>query len=103
MPASRSHGMDQDFYPWSPIVARPILRCPNHARVAQRDGCGGREGKGREGKVELLTGIEGASSRPVRRIVLIDGLGYVMPATRRESTSQLTSSWRNAVVFTKGR
>jgi hypothetical protein len=23
--------------------------------------------------VELLTGIEGASSRPVRRIVLIDG------------------------------
>ena len=24
-------------------------------------------------EVELLTGIEGASSRPVRRIVLIDG------------------------------
>jgi hypothetical protein len=26
-----------------------------------------------QGKVELLTGIEGASSRPVRRIVLVDG------------------------------
>jgi hypothetical protein len=26
----------------------------------------------RQGKVELLTGIEGASSRPVRRIVLVD-------------------------------
>jgi hypothetical protein len=26
---------------------------------------------GRAGKVELLTGIEGASSRPVRKIVLL--------------------------------
>ena len=34
MPASRSHGMDQDLYPWSPIVTRPILRWPNNARVA---------------------------------------------------------------------
>jgi hypothetical protein len=33
----------------------------------RHDGCGGRAGK-----AELLTGIEGASSRPVRRIVLID-------------------------------
>jgi hypothetical protein len=32
----------------------------------RHDGCGGRAGK-----VELLTGIEGASSRPVRRIVLV--------------------------------
>jgi hypothetical protein len=32
----------------------------------RHDGCGGRAGR-----VELLTGIEGASSRPVRRIVLI--------------------------------
>jgi hypothetical protein len=31
----------------------------------RHDGCGGRAGK-----VELLTGLEGASSRPVRRIVL---------------------------------
>jgi hypothetical protein len=32
----------------------------------RHDGCGGRAGK-----VELLTGIEGASSRPVRRILLL--------------------------------
>jgi hypothetical protein len=31
----------------------------------RHDGCGGRAGK-----TELLTGIEGVSSRPVRRIVL---------------------------------
>jgi len=33
---------------------------------ARHEGCGGRPGS-----VELLTGIEGASSRPVRRIVLM--------------------------------
>ena len=33
----------------------------------RHDGCGSRAGK-----AELLTGIEGASSRPVRKIVLID-------------------------------
>src|SRR5215469_14329156 len=33
----------------------------------RHDGCGGRAGK-----AELLTGIEGVSSRPVRRIVLRD-------------------------------
>jgi hypothetical protein len=35
---------------------------------ARHDGCGGRAGR-----VELMTGIEGASSRPVRRIVLRPG------------------------------
>ena len=34
MPAKRSYGMDQDFYPWSPIVTRPVLRWPDNARVA---------------------------------------------------------------------
>ena len=34
----------------------------------RHDGCGGRPGR-----VELLTGIEGASSRPVRKIVVLDG------------------------------
>ena len=34
MPARRAYGMDQDFYPWSPIVARPVLRWPDDARVA---------------------------------------------------------------------
>jgi hypothetical protein len=42
----------------------------NSAEPAQgvtcRDGCGGWAGQ-----VELLTGIEGASSRPVRKIVLL--------------------------------
>jgi hypothetical protein len=41
------------------MLIRDILDRMRH------DGCGGRAGK-----VELLTGIEGASSRPVRRIVL---------------------------------
>jgi hypothetical protein len=34
----------------------------------RHDGCGGRPGR-----LELLTGIEGASSRPVRRIVVLEG------------------------------
>jgi len=34
MPARRAYGMDQDFYPWSPIVTRPVLRWPDDARVA---------------------------------------------------------------------
>jgi len=34
MPASRSYGMDQPFYPWSSIVSRPPLRWPDNARVA---------------------------------------------------------------------
>ena len=34
MPAKRAYGMDQDFYPWSPIITRPILRWPDNARVA---------------------------------------------------------------------
>jgi hypothetical protein len=37
----------------------------------RHDGCGGREGKGRE--VELLIGIGGGRSRPVRTILLIEG------------------------------
>ena len=46
----------------SDMLIRDIIARMRH------DGCGGRAGK-----VELLTGIEGASSRPVRRIVLIGG------------------------------
>jgi hypothetical protein len=34
----------------------------------RHDGCGGRAGK-----AGLITGVEGASSRPVRKIVLPDG------------------------------
>ena len=45
---------------WRDRTLRDILRIMRH------DGCGGRAGK-----AALLTGIEGASSRPVRRIVLL--------------------------------
>ena len=34
MPAKRAYGMDQNFYPWSPIVTRPVLRWVENARVA---------------------------------------------------------------------
>jgi hypothetical protein len=34
MPAKRAYGMDQEFYSWSPIVTRPILKWPEGARVA---------------------------------------------------------------------
>ena len=30
----RAYGMDQDVYPWSPIITRPVLRWPDNARVA---------------------------------------------------------------------
>ena len=42
------------------ILIRDILHRMRH------DGCGGRAGK-----AELATGIAGASSRPVRKIVLL--------------------------------
>ena len=47
---------------WRDRALRDILKRMRH------DGCGGLPGR-----AELLTGIEGASSRPVRRIVLIGG------------------------------
>jgi hypothetical protein len=49
-----------------PVPAVTLLR-EILARM-RHDGCGGRAGK-----VELLTGIEGVSSRPVRKIVLREG------------------------------
>jgi hypothetical protein len=44
------------------MLIRDILKRMRH------DGCGGRPDR-----MELLTGIEGASSRQVRKIMLIDG------------------------------
>ncbi len=41
------------------------IRIRDLLRRVRHDGCGGRAGK-----AELLTGIEGASSGPVRKIVL---------------------------------
>ena len=46
-----------------PVPAVTLLR--DIIEQMRHDGCGGRAGK-----AELLTGIEGVSSRPVRRIVL---------------------------------
>ena len=46
--------------PGSDLPIREIIKRMRH------DGCGGRPGR-----AELLTGIEGASSRPVRRILLL--------------------------------
>jgi hypothetical protein len=47
--------------PQNALTIREIIARMRH------DGCGGRAGR-----VELLTGIEGTSSRPVRPIVLRD-------------------------------
>ena len=51
--------VNESHAPWRDRTLRQILSRMRH------DGCGGVAGK-----AELLTGIEGASSRPVRRIVL---------------------------------
>ena len=48
--------------PQRDLLLRDILAKMRH------DGCGGRPGR-----AELITGIEGASSRPGRRIVLVGG------------------------------
>jgi hypothetical protein len=48
------------------FFANPLLRVL--ISRMRHDGCGGRAGR-----AELLTGIDGVSSRPVRRIVLLAG------------------------------
>jgi hypothetical protein len=47
-------------------AAQSGMRLRDIIAKLRHDGCGGRAGR-----VELLTGIEGASSRPARRIVLL--------------------------------
>jgi hypothetical protein len=54
---------------WRGRTLRDILARMRH------DGCGGLAAR-----AELLTGVEGVSSRPVRRIVL--AAGYGMPIVR---------------------
>ncbi len=56
---------------WRDRALRDILKRMRH------DGCGGLPGR-----AELLTGIEGASSRPVRRIVLVGRVTSVPDITR---------------------
>jgi hypothetical protein len=48
-------------------MKRGALRIRDILDRMRHDGCGGRAGK-----AELLTGVGGVSSRPVRRIVLRD-------------------------------
>ena len=50
--------------------ARPTMPIRAILAKMRHDGCGGRAGK-----AELLTGIEGVSSRPVRRILLREAEG----------------------------
>ena len=54
--------VNQAHQRWDAMPVRDILDKMRH------DGCGGLAGK-----AELLTGIEGVSSRPVRRVVLREG------------------------------
>jgi len=49
-------------------AAQSDMRIRDIIARMRHDGCGGRAGK-----VELLTGIEGTSSRPVRKILLREG------------------------------
>ena len=53
---------NESHAPWRDRTLRQILARMRH------DGCGGLAGK-----AELLSGIEGVSSRPVRKIVLREG------------------------------
>jgi hypothetical protein len=50
----------ETYTPQRDMLIRDIIKLMRHA------GCGGRASK-----VELISGIEGASSRPVRRILLL--------------------------------
>jgi hypothetical protein len=54
--------ISETHMPQGELLIRDIIERMRH------DSCGGRAGK-----VELLTGLESASSRPVRRIVLVGG------------------------------
>jgi hypothetical protein len=52
----------------SMVMRREEKQAGRAIACMRHDGCGGLAAK-----AELLTGIEGVSSRPVRRIMLIDG------------------------------
>jgi hypothetical protein len=54
--------LSEIYTPQRDMLIRDIIKLIRHA------GCGGRASK-----VALITGIEGASSRPVRKIVVLDG------------------------------
>ncbi len=53
--------LSETYTPQRDMLIRDIIKLMRHA------GCGGRASK-----VELISGIEGAGSQPVRKIVLLD-------------------------------
>ena len=64
MPATRTAAITKTMSSFPSLNGRPS---PSLKRM-RHDGCGGLPVR-----AELLTGIEGASGRPVRRIVLVGG------------------------------
>jgi hypothetical protein len=81
--------LSETHAPRSDLPIREIIKRMRH------DGCGGRPGR-----VELLTGIEGASSRPVRRIVLLGallatvlGLSIATPAAAADAPYLIGMGW----------
>ena len=71
----------------------------------RHDGCGGLAGK-----AELLTGIEGASSRPVRKIVLLGallatvlGLSIATPAAAADAPYLIGMGWSSCGAWTANR
>ena len=92
--------------PWRDRTLRDILERMRH------DGCGGRPGR-----AELLTGIEGASSRPVRKIALLGvvrwqpdsswppflGLSSASPAAATDNVHLIGAGMSSCEIWTADR
>jgi hypothetical protein len=81
MRITKDRMLNEAHTPQRDLPIRDLLARMHH------DGCGGRPGR-----AELLTGIEGASSRPVRKIVCstggqtaLSGAGYLLGSPLRRS------------------
>src|ERR1700751_2501051 len=99
MPAKRASRMDQDFYPWSPIVARPPLRWPEGARVAlaasQFSLIANTLQQG-----ELHSAVQNLAGRVIRKGVA-EGSGadpVLGPAASARAPQPLTTAFRNALA-----
>jgi hypothetical protein len=68
-------------------TAQRNMRIRDIIAKMRHDGCGGRAAK-----AELITGIEGASSRPVRKIVLV--AGWRSDRQRSRSSRDRQGAWR---------
>ena len=82
----RRLGGDQEGLACAHVVLKPVedrnfqrqMLIRDIIDPMRHDGCGGRAGR-----VELLTGIEGVGSRPVRRIVLVGAGGPLIGGQQR--------------------